>query len=165
MVNLRNKRIVLAIILFLFLFPAILIFASWLYTSTHLSFARSRGVYPSAEEAMVARIEKRYVGLSSIDIIYAGPNSFNGSRPHVWYIIAEVRAASRADGSHLGHHGCDAPGSYFLQIKEGWVHIPEGAFPELLGFWLSMSGQAGPGQSIPSTDWAPSQPARFCQST
>ena len=63
-----------------------------------------------------------------------------------------THALSQADGSHLRHHGCDAPGSYILQIKEGWVHIPEGAFPEFLSFWLSMFGQDGPGQSIPSTD-------------
>jgi hypothetical protein len=52
---------------------------------------------------------------------------------------------------------------FFLQTKEGWVHMPEGAFPGFIGFWMKVFGMAGPGQSEPSTDWAPGQPAKFCQ--
>jgi hypothetical protein len=113
--------------------------------------------------AMLALVDRAFVATSRVDMLYAGPNSFDGSQPHIWYVIAEVRADRRADGSALGPHGCDAPGSYFLHTKEGWIHVPEGAFPGFIGFWMSVFGQAGPGQSKPSTDWAPSQPARFCQ--
>lgn len=164
MVGNRKKHIAIASSLFILGFAVVLLLTAWLYTGSQLALARFRGVYPSAEQAMVAKVDQRYVGLSRLDILYVGPNSFNGSQPHVWYVIAEVRAVSRADGSALGHHGCDAPGSFILQTKEGWVHVSEGAFPRWLGFWMSMFGQAGPGQSKPSTDWAPSQPARFCQS-
>ena len=54
-----------------------------------------------------------------VKILYAGTNSFDGSDPHIWYVIAEVRASARSDGSELGHNGCDAPGSFFLQLKDG----------------------------------------------
>ena len=164
MESLRPKRIALAAILVVLLCSVALLFASWLYTSLQLTLARSHGVYPSAEQAMLALVDQGYVGVSRVDILYAGPNSFDGSQPYVWYVIAEVHADTRADGSALGHYGCDAPGSFFLHTKEGWVHVPEGAFPEFIGFWMSVFGQAGPGQSKPSVDWAPSQPARFCQS-
>jgi len=144
------------------LFP-IIILSAWIYTSSQLAMARSNGVFPSAELSMRALLEKGYKEISSIDILYAGTNSFDGSKPYIWYVIAEVRAASRADGSKLGHQGCDAPGTFFLQTREGWVHLPEGAFPEWIGFWMNVFGIAGPGQSTPSTDWAPSQPSKFCQ--
>jgi hypothetical protein len=48
-------------------------------------------------------------------------------------------------------------------IGKGWVHVPEGAFPEFIGFWMEVFGWAGEGQSTPSTNWAPDQPGRFCQ--
>jgi len=158
------RRFALAIIL-LFAFCGMVVLASWGYTSVQLSLARSRGVYPTAEEGMLALVDTGYVGITHVDILYAGPDSFVGSQPHVWYVIAEVRASRRADGSAMGYHGCDAPGSFFIQSREGWVHVPEGAFPEFIGLWMEVFGLAGRGESAPSTDWAPSQPERFCQST
>jgi hypothetical protein len=115
-----------------------------------LERAHSKGVYPSAEQGMIARI----------DILYAGPNS-SDRQPHVWYVIAEVRAASQADGSAMTRHGCSAPGSFFLQSKEGWMFVPENDFPVLLGFWMGVFGQAGPGQVTPL---ATSQLGLFCRS-
>jgi hypothetical protein len=134
---------------------------SWIYTRTQLARARSNGVYASAEEGMLAHAEKYYTADREVKILNAGPNSF---QPHVWFVIAEVRASARADGSELGHNGCDAPGYFFLQTKEGsWVWMPEGAFPGFIGFWMEVFGWAGEGQSTPSTDWAPDQPSRLCQ--
>lgn len=152
-------RLVLVLVLW---FVVTLLIVGWGYTSAQLARASARGVYDSAEEGIRSRLEERYVGIERIDILYAGTNSFDGSRPQVWYVIAEVRARSRADGSSLGENGCDAPGSFFLQTEEGWVWVPEGAFPQIVGFWMDMFGMAGPGQSTPSTDWDPAQPAKFC---
>ena len=140
----------------------VLVLGCWLYTVSQLERARSRGVYDSAEQGMRALIADGYEGISRVDILYAGPNAFDGSQPHVWYVVAEVRAAARADGSGMGRQGCDAPGSYFLQTKDGWLHVSEGAFPEVVGFWMRVFGLAGPGQAQPTHDWAPTQPARFC---
>ena len=143
---------------------AIVVGLSWIYTTVQLSLARARGAYPSAEVGMLARAEKYYSADRDVRILYAGTNSFDGSKPHIWYVIAEVHASARADGSDLGHNGCDAPGSFFLQTKDGsWVYVPEGAFPGFMGFWMEMFGLAGGGQSIPSTDWAANQPTRFCR--
>src|SRR5512147_3107551 len=102
---------------------------SWAYTSIQLSIARSKGVYETPEQAMTAIVNKAYAPDHTIKFLYAGPNSTDGSQPHVWYVIAEVRASARADGSELQKNGCDAPGSFFVQLKDGkWVHVPEGLF-------------------------------------
>lgn len=135
---------------------------AWIYTSAQLASARAKGVYATPEEGMQAMAEKYYSADRSVKILYAGTNSFDGSKPYIWYVIAEIRAGSRSDGSELGHNGCDAPGSFFIQTKEGWVHVPEGAFPGFIGFWMKVFGWAGEGQSTPSTNWAPDQPSRFC---
>lgn len=163
MKSLRATGIIVAAVLVVLLLLVVVPALSWLHMSSQLAMARSRGVYPSAEQAMLALVDQGYVAIARVDILYAGPNSFDGSQPHIWYVIVEVRADRRADGSAMGRNGCDAPGSYFLHTRDGWIHVPEGAFPEVIGFLMGVFGQAGPGQPQPSTDWAPSQPARFCQ--
>jgi hypothetical protein len=135
--------------------PIVYVGSAWIYTSIQLSIARSKGVYPSAEYGMKSMLEESYIGISRIDIRSAGPNSEDGSNPHVWYVIAEVRADSRADGSSLGRNGCDASGIFFLQTKDGWVYVSEGAFPGIIGSWMKMFGMAGPGQSTPSRCCSP----------
>ena len=144
-------------------FSLICVASSWIYTAAQLNIARAKGVYSSPEQGMIARAEQNYTADRQVKILHAGTNSFDGTKPHVWYVIAEIRASARADGSALGHNGCDAPGSFFLQTKEGWVYVPEGAFPGFMGFWMEMFGWAGEGQATPSTNWAPDQPSRFCQ--
>ena len=138
--------------------------SAWGYTVLGLAVARSQGVYPTAEQGMLDRVRRGYLRIHDVDVLYAGPNSFDGSQPHIWYVIAEVRADRRADGSALGKGGCDSPGSFFLNTKQGWVHVSEGAFPWIMGEFMTIFGLAGPGQSDPSTWWAPGQPAQHCQS-
>jgi hypothetical protein len=142
----------------------IVVLLSWLYTTVQLANARSKGVYPSAEQGMLARLDKYYMPDREMEILYAGTNSFDGSNPHVWYVIAEVHASARADGSALSHNGCDSPGSFFLQTKDGnWVYVSEGAFPGFMGFWMKVFDMAGEGQAEPSIDWAADQPSQFCR--
>ena len=155
---------VAALILFMMAVVGVVLLSGWFSTILQLERSRSEGVYPSAEEGMRALIDSHYVGITSLEILSAGPNTFDGSQPHVWYVIAEVRANRRADGSEMGHNGCDAPGSYFLQARDGWVHVSEGSFPEIIGHWMSVFGMAGPGSTTPSTKWPASHPARMCQS-
>jgi hypothetical protein len=156
MKHLRRLLITLGIII------AIVSF-SWIYTTIQLNSARSKGVYNTPEQGMQALAEKYYTADRDVKILYAGTNSIDGSKPYIWYVIAEVRATARADGSDLGVNGCDAPGSFFLQTKAGWVHVPEGAFPTFMGFWMKVFDMAGEGQSTPSTDWGADKPEHFCQ--
>ena len=135
---------------------------SWVYTNVQLNIARSRGVYETAEQGMLSRLEQDYTADREVKVLSAGTNSFDGSKPFIWYVTAEVHASARTDGFPLGRNSCDAPGSFFLQTKEGWVHVPEGAFPTFIGFWMDVFDLAGEGQTTPSTQWAPDQPSRFC---
>jgi hypothetical protein len=139
--------------------------ATWgaLYTGVRLRGASLAGVFPSAEEGMLSLVSQGYARPWEAEIVYAGPNSFDGSSPHVWYVIACVWAAKHADGSSVGNESrnYDAPGSFFLNTKDGWVHVPEGWFPEVLGFWMSLYGISGPGSSNPSHEWG-SAPRSGC---
>lgn len=125
--------------------------------------ARAKGEYDSAEAGMLGLIDKGYPPDRTVKIYYAGPNEDDRSKPHIWYVLAEVHASSRADGSEMGHNGCDAPGSFFVQLKDGkWVHIPEGPFVIFVPSWLERFGFAGEGQTTPTTDLI-NGPMRFCQ--
>lgn len=157
-----NKKLVKGLLLGVGLIGFVVL-CSWGYTTVVIANASRKGVYPTAEQGMIAMLDKSYSPDRQIKILYAGTNSFDGSTPHVWYVIAEVHASSRADGSELNKNGCDAPGSFFLQTKEGWVHVSEGAFPVYIGMWMKIFGVAGEGLSTPSTNWAPDQSPRFCQ--
>jgi hypothetical protein len=136
---------------------------SWAYTSIQLSIAHSKGVFDTPEQGMIAIVDKAYAPDRTVKILYAGPNSTDGSQPYVWYVIAEVRASARADGSELQTNGCDAPGSFFLQTKQGWAAVPEEALPGFMGFWMKIFGMAGKGQSTASTTWVTNQEPDFCQ--
>ena len=130
------------------------------YTSIVLSAARKAGVFSSAEDGMRALVARQYVQPDDVQIVSAGTNSFDGSSPHVWYVVACVWGGGRADGSAVGSHGYDydQPGSYFLDTKEGWVHVPEGALPEFVGFWMSVYGLAGPGATQAIHEWGSTPP-------
>ncbi len=125
------------------------------YTYEALSIVRARGVFASAEDGMRDLIARGYVHPDKVQIVRAGTNSFDGSQPHVWYVIACVQGGTRIDGSPVGNprHNYDQPGTFFLDTRDGWVHVPEGMFPEVLGFWMKFYGLAGPGSSTPTHDF------------
>lgn len=156
------RRAILAACITLVLTAAIIL-SSWIYTTSQLRAAEKAGVFSSAEAGMRDLIAKGYVEPDDVRIIYAGTNAFDGSSPHVWYVIACVWGGRRADGSPTGSrkHNWDQPGSYFLNTRAGWVHMPEGAFPEWIGFWMNVFDLAGPGESQPDQDGG-SSPPRNC---
>jgi hypothetical protein len=139
-------------------FIGVILFSCWLYTTSQLRAARETGVFSSAEEGMRGIIAKSYVEFEDYQIIYAGTNSFDGSSPQVWYVIACVWGGHRADGSPTGskRHDYDQPGLFFINTKDGWVFMPEGAFPQFTSFWMKVFGLAGPGSSQPTHDWGSS---------
>src|SRR5512146_931734 len=107
---------------------ALFFFVTWTYTTGVLRLARMEGTYASAEEGMKAIIAKSYLRPTDTQIIYAGTNSFDGSQPHVWYVIACVWGGTRADGLPVGsaRHAYDQPGLFFVATRDGWVQVDEG---------------------------------------
>lgn len=114
-----------------------------IYSLAQLGGARQKGMYPNAVAGMQALIAQGYRGVQKVEIEYSGPNSFSGRQPHVWFVVAKVWADSRADGRPIHEQGYDLPGSFFLRVNEGWVHLPEDAFPMVIGFFMDLFGLEG----------------------
>jgi hypothetical protein len=157
-----NKRHIRALVIALAVL-SLMALCPWGYTNLVVANARSKGEYDSAEAGMLALMDKNHAPDHTVKIYSARPDAHDGSNPYVWYVIAEVRASARADGSAMGRNGCDAPGTFFAQLKDGkWVHIPEGLFIILVPSWLDTFGLAGEGQSTPTTNLIHG-PTQFCQ--
>jgi inosine-uridine nucleoside N-ribohydrolase len=125
---------------------------SWSFTTSRLTSARSIGVFSSPSEGMLTLINSRWTGIREARIVHAVPETALGD--HVWYVIACVWAESRADGSPAGSttRDFDAPGSYFVDTKEGWVLMPESSLPLFVGFWMRIFGLAGDDRAEPYHD-------------
>ncbi len=144
---------------------AAVVVVSFLWTFIVLLSAQRGGVYATPDEGMRAMIARSYVNPDDSQVIYAGTNSFDGSDPHVQYVIACVWGGHRLDGTPTGtggRHGYDQPGVFFLDTKKGWVQVSEGAFPTFVGYWMKIFGMAGPGSATPFVDWG-STPNKGCE--
>jgi hypothetical protein len=139
----RIPLLVLACALLLIQCAPIAAAASYLHMVVTLEKAKREGVYATPEEGMRARVTKSWISLESVEIQYAGPNARDGSNPHVWFVVAQVRAASRASGAAVSPRGYDSAGSFFVRVQDGWVHIPEGQLPELVGHLMRLFHYAG----------------------
>ena len=122
-----------------------------IYTVLVLNWARGQGVYATPQEGVRAKAERYYCGVEKVEIEQAATNSFDGSNPHIWYVIYRVYADHRTpcDAAHPGaaltHQGYENAGGFWLNVKQGWVFMPEGKFPMVIGFWMKVLGLAGPG--------------------
>lgn len=136
---------------------------SWLFITHELNQARAEGAYANPEEGLQAFADKYYAPDHEVKIYSAGPDAHDGSKPYVWYVIAEVRASTYADGSEVGHNGCDNPGLFFIQLKDGkWVQVPEGILTTFMLGWLDRFDLVGEGEVTPSTDLLHG-PTQFCR--
>lgn len=122
-----------------------------LYTIVALNWARREGVYETPQQGVISRANRWYCGVEKVDIEQAATNSFDGSNPHIWYIIWQVHARNRVPcdpnnpGPSLYHGTYENAGNFYINARDGWVMMPEGLLPELVGFWMKVLGLAGPG--------------------
>ena len=124
-------------LLFVQLAPCVLA-SAWVYTVGTLAAAKREGVYATPAEAMQARVRRSWIDVEEVEIVRAGPNAFDGSKRHVWFVTAKVWADRRGDGKPIGYRGYDLAGSFFVQVKDGWVHVSEGSLPVLLGTLMQL---------------------------
>lgn len=121
------------------------------YTFSVLGWARQRGVYETPQQGTIARANENYCEVDRVEIQHASTNSFDGSDPHIWYVIYRVYAKNHTPcdavnpGSALFHGTYENAGNFWLNIKEGWVFMPEGRFPRVVGTWMKVLGLAGAG--------------------
>jgi len=127
-----NKRLIRRLVLV----PAVLslmVVCAWGFTNLVIASTRANGEYASAGEGMLALMDKSYPLDHTVKIHYVGPNEHDGSKPYVWYVIAEVHAPPRARFG-TGAQRLQSPRLVPLAV-EGWKgdQIPEGSpgtFPE-----------------------------------
>ena len=132
-----------ALLLLVLQFIPILAVGSWAYMTLTLKAARHEGVYATPEDGIRALVEKAWIDIQRVEIDRAGPNARDGSQPHVWFVTARVWAARRSNGQPVSARGYDLPGSFFLRLDDGWVHVPEGRLPQLVGRLMALYGYKG----------------------
>jgi hypothetical protein len=114
----------------------------WLYTISQLALAKNEGIYATAEEAVIAKNSQPWGGAEVVRLedVRASINRHDGSQPHVWFGGATVYLDRIPQGWDRTQYSA---GSYFIRVKEGWVHVSEGAFPEFMGWVMEFYGLEG----------------------
>jgi hypothetical protein len=115
---------------------------SWIYAASQLALAKNEGIYPTVEEAVIQKNSQGWGGAQVIKLedVRASVNQHDGSQPHVWFGGARVYLDRVPQGWDRTEY---SSGSYYLHVKEGWVHVPEGAFPEFIGWVMEFYGMEG----------------------
>jgi hypothetical protein len=116
----------------------------WIYAASQLALAKNEGIYPTVEEALIARNSQGWGGAEVVRIenVHAGPNRSGGVQPHVWFGGATVYLDKAPQGYNLDHDHYMV-GSFYIHVKEGWVFVGEGAFPEFIGWVMELYNMEG----------------------
>jgi hypothetical protein len=109
----------------------------WVYAASQLALAKNEGIYASVEEAVSVRSSQGWGGAQVVRVedIYASINRFDGAQPHVWFGGARIYLDRVPLGGRWKQY---MTGSYYLRVKDGWVHVPEGALPEFIGWVMTL---------------------------
>jgi hypothetical protein len=120
------------------------------YTKSQLELAKREGIYATPEEAVIGRISQGLgeAKVVKIEGLRASPNWPDGRLPHVWFGGARVWL----DRVPAGHRRDNfSAGSFYIRVEEGWVHVPEGAFPGFIGRMMEVYGLEGAGKNGPGS--------------
>jgi hypothetical protein len=114
----------------------------WVYAASQLALAKNEGIHPTVEEAVIASNSQGWGGAEVVRIenVHAGPNRRDGVQPHVWFGGATVYLDQVPQG---GRRDWYLAGSYYIHVKEGWVFVGEGAFPEFIGWVMELYNMEG----------------------
>lgn len=120
----------------------ILFFAgSWAYATSQLALAKQQGIYPTPQEAVIGKNSQGWGGASVVRIedVWAEPNR-RDAQSHVWFGGGTVYLDRMPQGYDEMYYSA---GSFYIQVREGWVHVPEGAFPEFIGWVMELYNLEG----------------------
>jgi hypothetical protein len=114
---------------------------SWVYTASQLALAKNQGIYNSPEEAVLARNSRGFGGAEVVRIedVRARPNRGDPQSP-VWFGGATVYMDRVPQGYTWTQYSA---GSFYIRVREGWVHVSEGAFPKFIGFVMRLYKMEG----------------------
>ena len=109
----------------------------WISATSTLALAKNNGIYPTVEEAVIVQANQGWGGAKVVRVenVHAGPNRRDGSQPHVWFGGATVYLDRVPEG---GKRTSYSTGSYYIHVREGWVFVGEGAFPEFIGWVMEL---------------------------
>jgi hypothetical protein len=115
----------------------------WAYAASQLVLAKHAGVYPTVEEAILAN-SSGFGGAEVVRIenVHAGPNRRN-AQPHVWFGGATIIMDRVPEGHEWDTY---QSGSFYIHVKDGWVSVGEGAFPEFIGWVMELYHMEGVNQ-------------------
>ena len=110
---------------------------SWFHATSQIELAKNEGIYATAEEAVIALNSQGWGGAQVVKIedVRASSNRWDGSQPHVWFGGCTVYLDRIPEGWDRTQY---SSGSYYIHVWGGWVHIPEGAFPEFIGWVMEL---------------------------
>jgi hypothetical protein len=114
----------------------------WIYATSQLALAKNDGIYATVEEAVIARNSQGWGGAKVVRVenVHADPNRGDGSQPYVWFGGATVYLDRAPEGSK---RTVQMSGSFYIHVREGWVFVGEGAFPEFIGWVMELYGLEG----------------------
>ena len=115
----------------------------WVYAASQLALAKHAGVYPTVEQAIIGNNSQGFGGAEVVRIenVRAGPNR-SDAQPHVWFGYATVYLDKVPQGYNSDHDHY-LSGNYYIHVKEGWVFVGEGAFPEFIGWVMELYNMEG----------------------
>ena len=110
---------------------------SWFHATSQIEIAKNKGIYATVEEAVIAINSQGWGGAQVVKIedLRVSPNRWDGSQPHVWFGGGRVYLDRVPKGWNRTQF---SSGSFFIHVREGWVHIPEGAFPSFIGWVMEL---------------------------
>ncbi len=126
---------------------AAVFFFLWVYAASHLAFAKTRGVYPTAEELVVAWAYQQpavhgYEGINVIRVenVKAGPNAIDGSQPQVGFGGGTIYYDRVPEGRN---QSWEPMGFMMIHVRNGWVQMDEILFPGFIGWVMELYNMEG----------------------
>lgn len=140
-----SRRLLRLGFVFLLLVPLFTI-APLAYTKSQLELAKKLGVYATVEEAVIEQLGQSWGGAEVVRLegLYVYQGWSDGRLPHVRFGGARVWFDRVPDGFYKDNY---AGGTYYIHVEEGWVHLPEGAFPGFIGRMMEIYGLEGVGRN------------------
>jgi hypothetical protein len=112
------------------------------YAAANIAMAKNGGVYPTVEAAVIGHHSKGWgdAKVTSVEIIHTGPNYHDGKMPFLWfatYTVKYDRIPRGYDKDNL------MGGNFFMHVREGWVFMGEGSFPEFIAWVMELYHMEG----------------------
>ena len=125
------------------LIPLFFVFI-WVYAASQLALAKSEGAYPTVEEAVIGYHSRGWGDARVVRVtdIQTGPNREN-SQPHIWFGTATIMLDRIPEGYIKDTYHA---GSFYVHTRDGWVLMPESAFPEFVGWVMELYHMEGVGR-------------------